>query len=267
MSQHNPDPVALTRRQARELGTLGPRSKPRAPKASKRQKAARKASSTFVSLIAMTFAAALVVAVSVPASAFMSDAAPVSLVTQTTERPGQSVVVSTDATASPVSRDAFSSMSYAELLRQQYANEGKYVATTGAIRWPFPYTVKITDGFGYRAAGSPGEAFHNGLDFVPGEGTPIYAIADGIVTKHDRDWSFGNVVVLKHDVNGMQFDSLYAHMQDASSPLKVGDVVKVGDFIGLVGDTGSSYGAHLHLEIHINNVPVDPFAWLQLNAL
>lgn len=262
MSQHHTDHGALTRRQARELGTMGSKKRRRTPPKPK----SRNIASTVFSVGAMAFAAALLVAVSVPANAFMSDAAPVAQVGQSVPRPGQSIVVGADATAAPVARDSFTSVSYAELLRQQYANAGLYVATTGPIRWPFPYTVKTTDGFGYRADNSPGQAFHNGLDFVPGAGTPIYAVADGVVTKHNMDYSFGNEVILKHNVNGLQFDSLYAHMQEDSSPLNVGDVVKVGDFIGLVGDTGSSYGAHLHLEIHVNDVPVDPFAWLQANA-
>ena len=56
-------------------------------------------------------------------------------------------------------------------------------------------------------------------------------------------------------------------MQSGSSPLVVGDPIKVGDFIGLVGNTGASYGAHLHLEIRIGDVPVDPFAWLSAHSV
>jgi murein DD-endopeptidase MepM/ murein hydrolase activator NlpD len=52
-----------------------------------------------------------------------------------------------------------------------------------------------------------------------------------------------------------------------SSPLVVGQTVKVGDLVGLVGSTGASTGAHLHLEIHLDGVFVDPFAWLQANAV
>ncbi|MFZ2964979.1 MAG: M23 family metallopeptidase, partial [Rhodoglobus sp.] len=142
-----------------------------------------------------------------------------------------------------------------------------YTATTGDVRWPFPYPVPITDQFGVRYIDG-GEEFHNGLDFVPGHGTPIYAIADGVVvTATELQWSYGNHVIIQHNLGGVNVQSLYAHMASGSSPLKVGDIVKVGDFVGLVGDTGRAYGSHLHLEIHVDGVPVDPFAWLTANAV
>lgn len=166
-------------------------------------------------------------------------------------------------------RDTFDVISYADQLRLKYGNVSySFSATTGAIRWPFPYPVPITDGFGDRPSGTSGTSHHNGVDFVPGGGTPIYAVADGIVTTHSDDaYGYGNHVIISHDVNGMQFDSLYAHMLTGSSPLVAGDAVTVGDFIGLVGDTGDSYGAHLHFEIRIGKIPVDPFAWLTANAV
>jgi murein DD-endopeptidase MepM/ murein hydrolase activator NlpD len=111
--------------------------------------------------------------------------------------------------------------------------------------------------------------FHQGVDFTPGTGTPIYAIADGVVEEHSGDSgfdSFGNHVIIQHNIPGQNVESLYAHMITGSSTLQVGDAIKVGEFIGLVGDTGSSVGAHLHFEIHIDKVPVDPFAWLEANT-
>ena len=108
-----------------------------------------------------------------------------------------------------------------------------------------------------------------GVDFVPGGGTPIYAIADGTV-KHageDQSSGYGNHVIITHTINGQSIESITAHMVSGSSPIVTGQRVKVGDFLGLVGDTGISYGAHLHFEIHVEGVPVDPFAWLQANAV
>lgn len=209
--------------------------------------------------------------VSLPASLFASDGA--SLASTTTEEasvavPVQHVAVDDNvAIAAPI-RDTFGTTSYAEQLRLQYADYGgTFSATTGSIRWPFPYTVPITDGFGLRPASVSGQPMHNGVDFTPGAGVPIYAIADGVVSFHmEEAGGLGNNVMIQHDIPGQNIESVYAHMQSGSSPLQVGDSIKAGDFIGLVGDTGNSYGAHLHFELHIDKVPVDPFAWLQANT-
>jgi murein DD-endopeptidase MepM/ murein hydrolase activator NlpD len=211
---------------------------------------------------------ALLVAVSVPANALLSDASSL-VVTTAAERPAQTVEVASDAEVAAPVRDGYSVTSYAELLRAQYGNSaGAFTATTGAIRWPFPYSVPITDGFGQRPAWVSGQAQHNGVDFTPGGGTPIYAIADGVVSMHiEESGGLGNHVMIQHNIPGQNVESEYAHMQYGSSPLVVGEAIKVGDFIGLVGDTGNSYGAHLHFELHIDKVPVDPYAWLQANAV
>lgn len=249
----------------------GPRlTKPRAVKSWSAKPAASKTrpASKLLSLGAMIGAAAILVGMSVPANAFMSANAFAPLTIETQKLEGQHLDVSDDAAMAPLSRDTFDVISYADQLRLKYANVSySFTATTGAIRWPFPYSVPITDGFGDRPAGTSGTSHHNGVDFVPGGGTPIYAVADGVVSVHSDDaGGYGNHVILSHNIDGNAFDSLYAHMQTGSSPLNAGDTIKAGDFIGLVGDTGDSYGAHLHFEIRINNVPVDPFAWLQANA-
>ena len=232
--------------------------------------------SKFLSLGALLFAGALLVGMSVPANAFISAAAPVAatttLASSTTEtEPAQDVDVSADADPSTISRDNFSVVSYQELMEAAGHTGGTFTPTTGSIRWPFPYTVPISDGWGPRVAPCDGcSTFHQGVDFTPGSGTPIYAVADGVVEEHsgDSDFeSFGNHVVIQHSIPGQNVESLYAHMITGSSKLQPGDVVKVGDFIGLVGETGSAVGAHLHFEIHIDKVPVDPFAWLQANAV
>ena len=229
--------------------------------------AKKKKSSSLLSFGALLFAGALLVGVSVPANAFKTDAAQVSAKTETVE--GQSVAVSDEAVAAPATRGDYTVMSYAEQLRQRYGNRNySYTVGTGAIQWPFPYAVPISDGFGERVAPCRGcSTFHKGTDFTPGAGTPIYAVADGIVEfSIVGDTGFGNNVQINHDVNGKKFDSFYGHMQMNSSPLHAGDVVHVGDFVGLVGETGVATGAHLHLEIHVNGVQIDPFAWLKANA-
>lgn len=227
----------------------------------------RKAASTLLSFGAMLFAGALLVGVSVPANAFMTGAGQFDGAAKVVE--GQSVDVSADAVASSAIRSTYTVTSYAELLRARYGNRSySYSVGTGPVQWPFPYAVPISDGFGERIAPCRGcSSFHKGTDFTPGAGTAIYAIAAGTVTYTEvSDRGMGNNVIISHVVNGVKVQSLYAHMQMNSSPLNVGDVINVGDFIGLVGETGTAIGAHLHLEIHIGGAQVDPYAWLKTNA-
>lgn len=237
------------------------------------------AGSRILSFGAMLFAGALLVGMSVPANAFMTDdymvqgtvavlAGTASAGTASSDNseklPGQTLAVADDVASSAPARDGYEVTSYREMLALKYANISyTYKATTGAVRWPFPYGVQITDGFGERWGG-----FHKGVDFVPGGGSPIYAIADGTAKHAGEDYTgYGNYVVIEHTIGGQSIQSLSAHMVSGSSPIVTGQQVKVGDFLGLVGDTGLSYGAHLHFEIHVNGVPVDPFAWLQANAI
>lgn len=90
--------------------------------------------------------------------------------------------------------------------------------------------------------------WHNGVDIAAASGTPIKAVADGVVVNTDtveNDDGFGNRVILKHS-DGRA--TVYAHMVEPTS-VKVGQSVKKGQIIGKVGNTGKSYGAHLHLTI------------------
>jgi murein DD-endopeptidase MepM/ murein hydrolase activator NlpD len=240
---------------------------------------ARTIGSRVLSVAAMVFAGALAVGMSVPANAFnngsdeqvLSGAA---TGTETAAKEGQTLDVAATATMSGAARDTFTVTSWAEMLRLQYGTRDysyEMGDPNGPIRWPFPYPVPISSGFGERAAPCYGcSSMHMGVDFTPGAGTPIYAIASGTVTVHDDDaYGFGNHVIIDHGNllgDGNDIQSLYAHMQHQSSSLKVGDHIEVGDFIGLVGMTGTATGNHLHFEIHVNEVPVDPFAWLQLNT-
>ena len=139
----------------------------------------------------------------------------------------------------------------------------------GKIQWPFSVTVPISDVLGYRVPPCGWcSSDHKGLDFDTGEGYPFQAVADGVVTKVNlaNDNSLGIYVVVTHDVNGLRFDSWYAHALPGSIMVSEGQAVTVTQILGQVGDTGASTGSHLHLEIHLNGVPVDPFAWLTANA-
>lgn len=99
---------------------------------------------------------------------------------------------------------------------------------------------------------------HTGVDLVAPEGTPYVAIHDGIVTKSGWFGGYGYCVIVKH-VDGSE--AIYGHASQLS--VEEGQQVKAGDQLGLVGNTGHSYGSHLHLEVHVNGEPRDPVPWLQ----
>jgi murein DD-endopeptidase MepM/ murein hydrolase activator NlpD len=166
-------------------------------------------------------------------------------------------------------RDDWTVTSYVETLRARYGNRDFSYATTdsGPVRWPFPFATSISSGFGDRVAPCRGcSSYHRGTDFTPGYGTPIQVIADGVVTSAQEGWSYGEHVFIDHIINGQRVTTLYAHMSPRSSPLVPGQQVSAGDFVGLVGDTGASTGPHLHLEVRVDGIPVDPFPWLKRNA-
>jgi murein DD-endopeptidase MepM/ murein hydrolase activator NlpD len=220
-----------------------------------------------VTLTAMTFVGMMAIATSIPANALLSaeDVAAMSTQAQAgtnvADVDGQSVVAS--GTEGTVSRDGVSVTKGFQLAMRH--TDLTYVNNANSlIQWPFHVTVPIADGFGYRVAPCDGcSSDHKGVDFDPGQGAPIMAIADGTVTQVVETWGgLGYHVVVAHNVNGIAFETWYCHMYQGSITVAVGQTVKLGDVLGLVGDTGMSTGAHLHLEIHVDNVPVDPYAFL-----
>jgi len=96
---------------------------------------------------------------------------------------------------------------------------------------------------------------HNGIDWVAAVGTPILAAADGTIEEAARKGEFGNYVRIRH-ANG--YKTQYGHMKAIKAGLQAGMIVRQGDVIGYLGNTGLSTGAHLHFEVLINGRPVDP---------
>ena len=130
------------------------------------------------------------------------------------------------------------------------------------IQWPFAVGVPISDGYGPRWG-----SFHYGLDFTPGEGAEIQAVAAGTVREaNESGGAFGVHVIIDHEINGEVFSTHYAHMLYGSLQVKPGDVVQAGTVLGHVGDTGLSYGAHLHFEVFVNGARIDPLPWLREHA-
>jgi murein DD-endopeptidase MepM/ murein hydrolase activator NlpD len=220
---------------------------------------------------AMLFAGALLVGVSVPANAFIDPDVDAALdAPAAASLPAQSLSVDAAAKATTVERGEFRTTSYAQLLQEKYGNVSyNYNVTTGAVRWPFPYAVPISSGYGERAAPCRGcSSVHHGIDFTPGAGAPIYAIASGTVSYTEvSDSGFGNQVMIDHVIKGQKVSSFYGHMAMNSSPLKIGDKVEVGDLVGLVGATGVATGPHLHFEIWLDGAQTNPYVWLKANAV
>jgi murein DD-endopeptidase MepM/ murein hydrolase activator NlpD len=99
--------------------------------------------------------------------------------------------------------------------------------------------------------------FHPGIDFGAPTGTPIHAAGDGIVVYAGVESGYGNYTCINHG-NGIA--TCYGHQSVLM--VKVGDQVKRGQVIGLVGSTGYSTGPHLHFEVRINGQVTDPLPWL-----
>lgn len=136
------------------------------------------------------------------------------------------------------------------------------ISTFSVVQWPVLVSAPISSGFGLRDCDGC-STDHSGTDFNPGSGSPVEAISAGIVTEAGWDSTgYGNKVVVQHVVDGQVVLSLYAHLQERSLAVSVGDVVLRGQQLALVGSTGQSTGAHLHLSIIIDEAMIDPYPWL-----
>jgi len=128
------------------------------------------------------------------------------------------------------------------------------------IQWPFAVGVPMSYGFGMRPGG-----MHRGIDFTPGAGAPIQAIANGTVrVASESGGAFGVHVIIDHMIDGELVSSHYAHMQYDSLMVTPGQQVTVGTVLGRTGNTGRSYGAHTHFEILVGGTTrIDPMPWLR----
>ncbi len=125
------------------------------------------------------------------------------------------------------------------------------LASTPTIR---PVRGYITSKFGYRISPfTDKKEFHNGYDIAAPEGMPIIAPADGIVSFIGNKGSLGDAIFINH---GHGITTKYGHTKKILK--KKGESVKRGDVIALVGNTGRSTGPHLHYEVCVNGIPVNP---------
>jgi murein DD-endopeptidase MepM/ murein hydrolase activator NlpD len=142
-----------------------------------------------------------------------------------------------------------------ESLFNNLEDQRNLLAATPAIR---PTDGWISSTFGYRTSPFTGlREFHNGLDIATQKGTPILAAADGVVTFAGTKGLMGKLIVIDH---GYGMVTRYAHIHKMLK--KRGDAVKKGDTIALVGNTGRSTGSHLHYEVHLDGIPVNPAKYI-----
>lgn len=112
----------------------------------------------------------------------------------------------------------------------------------------------LSSGYGYRADPFTGKReFHKGLDFAGKMGSPVIAVAAGVVTWSGKRYGYGNMVELDH---GNGYSTRYAH--NSKILVKVGERVKKGQTIALMGSTGRSTGPHVHFEVLHNGREVNP---------
>lgn len=134
-------------------------------------------------------------------------------------------------------------------------------------------TYRMVSGFGYRT--DPvfgGIAMHKGVDYAGKLGTPIYAMADGIVVRagEGNSWQSGDVIAIEHEIDGKTYQSWYLHLYSDDIKVEVGDKVKAGQHIAGVGNKGKSTGPHLHFEVHDGSyydenygTAIDPLSFLR----
>lgn len=141
---------------------------------------------------------------------------------------------------------------------ERYTSQLNLYNGSGFIR---PTYGRLSYGFGPRKLFA-WESFHYGLDIANSTGTPIFAVMDGrVVNASWNNGGYGNLIVVEHQTpDGSILTTAYAHL--SAYGVKVGDVVRQGDTIGLMGSTGNSTGPHLHFEVLVgkwgNGNKLDP---------
>ena len=145
-------------------------------------------------------------------------------------------------------------------------DRGEYgVQYFSVVQSPVAPGTDLSDGFGYRTPPCDTcSSYHEGVDWLPGAGTQVVAIADGIVTDAaNTSGGLGVFVTIKHVIDGEEVYSTYAHLAFGSMPYAIGSVVARGTILGAVGNTGASTGPHLHFEIRLaDGSAVSPIPWL-----
>ncbi|MEV0949080.1 M23 family metallopeptidase [Promicromonospora sp. NPDC050249] len=148
-------------------------------------------------------------------------------------------------------------------------------AVSSRVVFPLPAdTWTRTSGFGMRDLGDTGHyKLHAGVDYAAPAGTPVLALADGVVASVETSPTGGNMIVLDHTIASaagtQRVGSAYLHLSDGSTTVADGDSVTAGTQIAQVGSTGRSTGPHLHLEIRPggpSSAAINPEPWLAAHS-
>jgi murein DD-endopeptidase MepM/ murein hydrolase activator NlpD len=208
------------------------------------------------------------VSVSIPAMAVDPEGAQLLAASDRTGVPveGQTLEMDGDVIAAPLTSDEAYTTGFAQTSGTYAQTASTFVNYSGPVQWPFLTGVPISTDFGPRIAPCGGcSTYHKGIDMNPGNGSPIQAIAAGVVREVSitDNGGLGVYAVIDHVIDGEPVSSVYAHMREGSLALSVGQQVDVGDLVGNVGNTGQSTGPHLHFEILLGgDTPTDPIRWL-----
>lgn len=197
----------------------------------------------------------------------------------------QSLVVASQATASPLDRGTYTATTPEEISKKKAeeaavaraaaaaaaasvaatpssfdtGNYGLVSPGSGEVRYPLPQGS-------YHVSRTVGGA-HQGADMLASQGTPIYATAAGTVrASAESIGGYGVAVMIDHVIGGQVASSVYGHMVYGSRQVQAGQHVEAGQLIGFVGSTGRSTANHLHFEVRVNGGLVEPIAWLGANA-
>jgi len=142
-----------------------------------------------------------------------------------------------------------------QMLIEYFEDKRSLFASTPSV---WPVRGWVTSRFGTRTSPFSGILkFHEGMDIAAQTGTPVVSSADGVVVKAGFGTGYGNMVEISH---GYGIKTIYAH--NSRLNVKAGQRVRRGDVIAYAGDSGSSTGPHLHYEVRLNGLPVNPAKYL-----
>ena len=161
-----------------------------------------------------------------------------------------------EAEAAELAAEALALQQEAE--RMIIESGGEIKLKPGQYHWPTKSNWIETSGYGWRICPFHGREFHNGLDLCLTSGTngsPVYAIADGMVTRASWYGGYGNCVIY---ACGGGITVLNGHLSGYA--VSNGQFVKKGQVIGYIGSTGNSTGPHLHLTIFKNGDSINPYS-------